>query len=505
MAEVPGGAGGVPRVGAPGDGYEILDTTAAGGTAIRGGVLRTLAFTGGLLLGLISAPLIIRHLGDAEFGRYSSVLAIIAIISGLTEGGVNTVALRELAAAPDAARRKEVMRDLLGLRMVMSAAGIAIGVGFAAAAGYGGDLVFGTLLAGVGMLLAATQTLLSAVLQARLRFGLASLIDLARGVLTTVLVVALVIAEARTVAFLAVLIPAGAFALLLTLLIVRGEAPLRPAFHPSRWVPLMRETAVFAVAVAVNSLYFRVTLVMMSVTTTAAETGYFAISFRVMEVLVGVPVILTAAAFPILSRAAGSDRPRFDAGVARLFELCMLVGTLVSLSLALAAPFVVEVLTGDADHPATDVLRIQALAMVAAFVAGGTGYPLLSLHRHRETLVANLSSMVVVVVLALALTPSLGAQGGAGAAVAADIVLASVNTYMLMRRGGPRLPLGVVPIALGIGGVAWAAASLTGLHPLGQAVVGTVLFVGALAATGRFPPEVRELASARARARRAGA
>ncbi|MGI8557506.1 MAG: oligosaccharide flippase family protein [Solirubrobacteraceae bacterium] len=474
------------------DAYALLDSREAGGTALRGGMLRTAGFAGGLLIGLVSAPLVVRHLGDAEFGRYSAVLAVIAIVTGLTEGGVNTVALRELASARGQRERDRVMRDLLGLRIVLSAVGVAVAVGFSALAGYGGSLVLGTLLGGLGMLLSVTQTLLAAELQARLRFGLASAIDLGRALLTMLMIIALVLADAQVLAFLAILVPAGLLSLLATSWLVRKTTQLRPAFHPRRWMPLMRQTVVFAVAVAVNSLYFRVTLVVMSVMATPQETGHFAISFRVMEVLVGIPFILTAAAFPIISRSVRDDRERFEFATGRLFELCALLGVLTSMSLALAAPFIIQVLVGTAENPATDILRIQAIAMIASFIASGTGYPLLGLRRHREALVANILSLVVVVVLALVLVPPLGGEGGALAAVIADFTLASVATAMLVRRGGPSLPFGVIPVALTAGAAGFIAGFLVGIHPLVQTAVGVVVFLATLTVLGRFPPEVRE-------------
>jgi len=475
------------------DDYELLDSRDAGPVAIRGGAMRTAAFTGSLLLGLLSAPLLVRHLGDADFGRYASVLAVVAIVTGLTEGGINTVTMRSLAGAADARERDRIMADLLGLRLILSTVGIAIAVGFAAVAGYGGDLVLGTLCAAIGMLLSVTQSLLGAVLQARLRFGVASAIEFARGLLTVGLIVVLVLAGAEMLAFLVIVIPAAALALALNVLAVRGTIVLRPAFHPDRWLPLLRETAVFAVAVAVNSLYFRLTLVIMSLVATTPQTGHFAISFRVVEVLIGVPIILAGAAFPILARSARDDRERFARVSARLFELCLLTGVLLSIGLTLSAPFVVEVLTGSGDHPATDVLRIQSLALIASFVASATGYSLLSLRRHRETLLANVGSLVVVVVLALSLAPTLGAVGGAIAAVAADFALAAGNTIMLVRKQGPALAFAAVPIALAAGAAGYLAGYGVGVHPLVQASAGMAVYLGLLLALRRFPPEVLEL------------
>jgi O-antigen/teichoic acid export membrane protein len=472
---------------------DLIDAPGAGPAAMRGSLLRVAGYVAGLGLALIAAPLIVRYLGDAEFGRYSAVLATIVIVGGLTEGGVNTVALRELSAATDRDERRRLMSDLLGLRLAASVGGVAIAVGFTAAAGYGPALVLGTLLAGAGMLLAVTQTLLATALQSRLRFGWAAAIEVVRQAVSTLLIVVLVVADAGVVAFLAVGIPAGLAALALTVPKVRGMVSLRPAFHPRRWGALVRDTAVFAIAIAVNTLYFRVALLVMAVVATAIETGYFAISYRVMEVLVGVPALLVGAAFPIVSRTARSDRVRFQYAASRLFELGVLAGTLAALALFVCAPFAIEILTGHADHPSTVVLQIQSAALIASFVAAATGFPLLSMKRNVETLIANCTSLVVALALAFALAPDFGARGAAIAAVTADFALAAVNTAALVRRGGPQLPLSVVPVAVVAGAPALVAALLLDVHPLIEGAVATLVYLAVLAAVHRFPPEVREL------------
>jgi O-antigen/teichoic acid export membrane protein len=476
---------------------ELIDTAAAGPAAMRGGFLRTASFAGSLMIGIASAPLLVRHLGEVEFGRYSTALAVIAIVAGLTEGGVTTVALRELSATKDPAQARRLMSDLLGLRILLSAVGLVLAVVFTAVAGYGGGLTLGVFLAGVGMMFAATQGLLAIVLQSRLRFGWAAVIELSRGIVGIGLIVALVLTNQDTVALLAVAIPVGVLALLLTIPLVRGQTSLRPAFSPKRWLPLLREVMVVALAVAVYALYFRVTLLVTSLVSNAAQTGYFAISFRVMEALIGIPALLIGAAFPIISRSARDDRARFEYATSRIYELALFLGGVIALGLLLSAPFAIKLLVGTSDHPSVGILQIQSVALVAGFVVSATSFPLLGMHRHREVLVACILALVVAAVLALALAPSHGAVGAAIAADTADFGLAATLTVMLVRGGGPPLPLSAIAVTLGAGACGYAAGRLAGIHPLLDAVVGCTVFLAILALLRRFPPELREVLTSR--------
>src|ERR687889_1328532 len=128
---------------------ELLDTPHAGAVAVRGSVLRAGAYTASVLLALLSAPLLIRHLGISEFGRYVAVLSLVTIVSGLTEAGLNAIAMREYTTA-SAERRQRLMANLLGVRVALGVAGVLAAVAFAAVAGYGAALVAGAPPAGRG-------------------------------------------------------------------------------------------------------------------------------------------------------------------------------------------------------------------------------------------------------------------------------------------------------------------------------------------------------------------
>src|SRR4051812_29582225 len=134
------------REGAPDrpDTRAVLDSSEAGVKALRGSVVRASGYGIGLLLGLISAPLLIRHLGVVDFGRYITVAAVVGLVTGITEGGLNAMAQREYARNEGEARRT-VMRDMLGMRMALTTVGALAAVAFSAIAGYDSEMVLGTV------------------------------------------------------------------------------------------------------------------------------------------------------------------------------------------------------------------------------------------------------------------------------------------------------------------------------------------------------------------------
>ncbi len=470
-----------------------LDRPEAGGAALRGGALRAAGFAVGVLLTLASAPLLIRHLGQADFGRYTAVVALVTLVGGVTEGGLNAIALREFATL-EGPGRERVIGNLLGLRLGLALLGAAAATLFAAAAGYGGALVLGTALASAGMAVQSLQTLCAMSLQADLRFGWATAADLSRQAVLVALIVAGVLVGADLVAFLAVPIPAALAALVPTLWLVRRRIPIRPRFDPATIWPLLRDALPYTAAVAVSVVYFRLTILIMSVASSAAETGHFATSFRVVEVLAGIPGLAVAAVFPLLARAGRDDAGRFALGVRRVFDLGVVVGAGVALAVLLGAPIAIAVLAGDEGRPAIDVLRIQGLALAATFPANVFGFALLALRRQHAILAINLGALVVTVAVTLALVGGFGARGGAIATVAAELALAVGGGVALVRaRPGIGLPLRAAAAVMAIAAVSAAIPLALGLPAIPAVALGLVLYLGGLRVAGRMPPEVGEL------------
>ena len=221
----------------------------------------------------------------ADGGRYVTVLALVSIVAGLTDVGLTSIGVRELSVR-EGDERHRLVRSIIGLRIALTSAGVLGAVAFAAAAGYDSTLVVGTLLAGIGLIVQNLQSTLGIALMVRMRLGWVTVLELIRQVVFVGLVVSFVVAGASLLPFLAIPIPAAVVALVLTGLLVRRDIPVSPSFERAEWGVLMRDILPYAAATAVASIYFRLAIVLLSLISTATQTGYFGAAFRVVEVLV---------------------------------------------------------------------------------------------------------------------------------------------------------------------------------------------------------------------------
>jgi len=476
---------------------DLLDTSEAGPRVIRGGMLRTAGYAAGSLVSVVSAAVLTQYLGPEDFGRYSAVFSLLTIVQGLTDAGTANLGVREHVLL-DAGAGRRFLADLLGIRLLLVAIGVPAALGFCLLAGYESDMVLGAALGGAGLVLVAFYVTLTIPLQAALRLGWTSSLELLRQVLTTIGLVALAVAGAGLAPLLGVTVPVGIVLVAAAAALVAETAPLVPAVNRETWARVLRLTLPFATATAVGIVYAHVTVLLMSLVAEDRETGLFGAAFRVYFVLGAIPSLLVGSALPVLARAARDDRDRLGYALQRLLEVCLLAGGGFALLCAVAAPFLIDVVAGDEYAGAVPVLRVQALALLGTFVIAFGAFALLAMHRYRALLIANAAGLALSAALTLALAPGHGAQGAAVAVAAGDVVLGAL--YLIAIRRGPdgaRLSLRVAPKVALAGGAAAGLAVVSGLPSVPAAVLAGAVYLAGIVALRAIPPEVLDALRAR--------
>ncbi|MGI8632696.1 MAG: oligosaccharide flippase family protein [Solirubrobacterales bacterium] len=472
----------------PVEDLDLLDKPAAGGSVIRGGVLRSTGYAVGILLGVVAAPLQIRHLGGIDFGRLFTINSLIFVVTGLTELGIMNVAIREYTTSATH-ERLNLLSTVFGLRLALTALASAIAVGFALAAGYTDVMVTGTLLGCLGLLLGVPFGIALIPLQAELRFGWVTAIDFARQGVTTAAIVALVIGGAGLLPFFGITVAAAVTGSVMAVMVAANKISYRPSFNLARWWALLRDSVPYAVATALGILYFKVEILLMSLLSNESETGFFSVSFRIVEILTGVPWLVAGTAFPILARAAGNNPERFRSAVQRMVEVSVAIGLGIAVTLVAFADIAVFVIAGDGFSVSVNALRILGGALVGTFLFATLTFAMLALREHRTILLANLTALVIALVLSFALIPPFGAIGAAAATTATELGLAGLYLVLLSRRTPHSLDPGVSIRALVAAGPAFAILLVIApSSPL--VVVSPLLYVAGLLVTGIFPHDV---------------
>jgi O-antigen/teichoic acid export membrane protein len=276
--------------------------------------------------------------------------------------------------------------------------------------------------------------------------------------------------------------------------LVRGTRSLTPTFSLARWRLFVRPMLPYSAAVAASSLYLRVSILLVSALAGAVQLGYFSLSFRTIEVLTPIPVLLAGSALPIFAHAAHGDHDRLGYALGRVFEVSLIVGAWVAVTIAVGAPLALAIVGGPRFAPAASVLALQGVGLGAMFVSLVWANGLLGLGLYRQILVISLAGLVLTAALVAALIPIDGAQGAAIGTSIGEVALAVAQCVAVVRRRPLLRPsLRIVP------GVALAAAlglaplALTSIPVIVRLAISTALFAATLLLTRAYPPELLDL------------
>lgn len=468
---------------------DVLRTPEAGGKVIRGGALRGGGYAVGLLLGTVTSVFLLRGLGVEDYGRYGTVAALLGIVSTFTDAGLTAVGARELAVRPPGPERERLLRLLLGLRVLLSVAAVLAAVGFAAAVGYDEVMVWGTLIAGVGVLLVNTQATAMLPLSVELRLGAVTAFEVLRQAITLAGVALLALLGASLLPYFLVQVVAGVVVLAVTPMVIGGVRGLVPRLSRADALALLRDALPVGIAIAMNVIYLRLLVILVSLLDDPVETGEYATAFRVFELLIGIPTLVLSVALPLLAVAA-DDRPRLRYGIQRTAEVALVASVGLALATTAFAGPAVRLLFGAQYEGSVPMLQLQAWALVPLFLGQVAVLALLSLRRQRAIAVANGAAVVVVLLLGLLLVAAYGGMGAAGAGLATEAVLALLLLWFLARAEPevrPRFGFAWRPLAaLAAGGAALAV-------PVGdwpRAVLATATFAAVALAVRAVPAEV---------------
>jgi O-antigen/teichoic acid export membrane protein len=474
------------------DGYteqqDVLALPSAGHVAIRGGLVSVTGYGVSTVLGTAMSILLLRYLGVDDYGRYATAIAIVGLAQGLADCGVSVVGQRGYAATRDGKERRTLLSDLIGIRLFLTPIAVALGVGFAAVVGYGGIIVAGVAVGGIGALVGLlTQTTLIPA-TAALRFTAITGVGLMRDISNAAFLLALVVVGAGLLPFLAVPTLAALVAFAATILFA-GRQAVRARFCWAEWRPILTQALPIGVAAIISVLYFRALLIVTSLTASGVSTGLYAMSDRVVQVVVGGAAVMFSVSFPIVSRAgAGDDEARLVNAQQQLFDVAVFAAIFCVLVLSIAATPIVLLLGGDKYARSVPLLQIQSFALFGSFLSMVWLPALVAVHKQRSLIISSLAGLLTIIIIGGVLIPTFGITGTAITAALGEAAIAGAGLVALVRaRPSLRPRLRAAGKLLAAGVVSATVALVPGLPAAIAAVVAAGVFLVLAWVTGSVP------------------
>lgn len=437
-----------------------------------------------LALGVAVTIIVVRALGSEALGRWATVAVVVQLASYITDLGLETVAVRHAAAAPE--RAPSWVGALVCLRVVLAIPACAIAATAVLLVADGSDMRTAGLVLSLSALVSAPMAL-RAVFQLRVRNELTMAVMTVNSLMWTAAVAAIAAAggglEAFAVAFVAV---AAVTSLLQIGLAVRMRG-VRMRGTRGLWRPIARQGVALGVAGGLTLAYGRVDQLILFEIAGDREAGLYGAVYGIVQQAQFVPIAVMTTLFPLIAAAHGADRARLR----RLFDSSLGIMAMVSLpALAfaiVASEPVVGLLFGSEFRPAAPALPILMAAFVVICAGYVAGHLIVIADLQRRQIAYAAAALVLNVALNLALVPRYGFLAAAWITLVTEIFVVSLMMRAAVRAVGLQIRLApIVPVAVAaaaMGGLLWALKA-AGLGLAGLIAAAAIVYGALLAALG---------------------
>ncbi len=389
------------------------------------------AGSAGLLLLLLM--LAGRRLSAADYGRFSYALALATIIETVMDVGLGHVTVRAVARDRSAAAR--IFRDVLGLKLMWVAIGLAMLFVGAPILRSDAVVVRTCYLLGISSAIRSYLLTVRGFFQGLNRFGLEAAVVVADRVLLLV-VGGLALAGGYGLCGLSVsfVISRALMLVAVTLVVHRVAGSALPTFDRAVWRELQAAALPLGFFMIALNTYSYIDTLILGYMRTDAEVGWYTAAYRLYEGLTYAPQVLAAVLTPRLSYLFVHERHRLRSLFTRVLLLAAALGlALGGAALWLATP-IVTILFGRAYVAAAPPLQILAGGAVFVFCTWILHAAAIATDLDRRLVVTTVVGLVANVLLNVMLIPRWGISGAAAATVIAEALTVGLLFLQVRRR-----------------------------------------------------------------------
>lgn len=381
-------------------------------------------------LSALYVPLLTRGFSVDKFGKYILAISFVTLFAVIIDMGLANVIAREVAKQREKA--EDFIANILGAKVILVAITIAIITVAVKVLNYPADTERLIFLATLIVILEAIHATLYGALRGLEDLKYESVGIVGGQILTVIIGVSAIIFKQPPEVFILALVAGGVFNAIWSFFALRRHGiKIRINFNGPAFKKLFYLVAPFALAAIFARVYGYLDTVMLSKLSTATSVGIYSASYKLVFVFQFIPIAITSAAYPAMSRAYVESREQLShifSAVVRILWITALPITMVLSGMA----FKLTELVYTADYiSASASMLILGLSLPLAFIYWPLGSMLNATDKQRSNAKIMGLTMILNAVMNVFLIPRFSEIGAAMAELVSYAFLIGAALYVL--------------------------------------------------------------------------
>lgn len=389
----------------------------------------------GYVLGFFTLMYSARYLGVEGFGILSFALAFTGIFTVLMDLGLNTLTIREVARNKSLVH--EYLSNIILIKLLLSLATfgfifIIINIG-----GYNPQTMFVVYIIALYAILTTFSQLFYSVFQAHEKMEYQSLGYIIYSSLLLLGVLMAINYEFNIYQFSMIYSVVGSFILayVLFIFVLKFNFP-QMEFNWEIWKSLIIESWPFAVTSISINLYLWIDTILLSVLKGPEAVGLYNAAYKLILVLIFIPIVFNSAVFPLMSQYFVSSKESLKVIFDKLFKIMVLIGFPIGMGTLIIADKIILLVYGNQFLGSVIALQILIWSTVFTFLRSPLERLLESSNKQLSVTKIFVLGAIFNTILNIILIPQFSYVGAAIITILTDIIVFGLLIFTVKRKSG---------------------------------------------------------------------
>jgi len=282
--------------------------------------------SGDLIFRLISLVVVIylaRYLGKVGFGKYSFVFAYLAFFNIITDLGLQTILVREMAREPT--RASKLIGNAYIIRWILTTLAVASSIIVITLMSYPADTTTYIYIASLTVLFISFSDFYRTIFEANLRMEYNIVAKLAFKGVSATLILLIIFMKGTLLHIMIALVFAEMVKTSLNYLFSRKFVKPQFEIDFGLWKYLFKEALPLALSSVIWVIYYRIDVIMLSVMMGDAEVGLYSAAYKLCDPLSLIPGALMMSLFPVMSASFKTSRRKLEQSYRLSFKYLLII------------------------------------------------------------------------------------------------------------------------------------------------------------------------------------
>ncbi len=395
-----------------------------------------------IALALIGFGFITRYLGQEGFGYFSTIYAFLTIFGILIDLGLQMTTTKLISDPTN--DESQILSNALTIRLIASIIFLGIAPLIALFFPYPKIIKTGIALAAFGFIFSSLTSTLTSLFQKHLIMYKTVIADALAKIVYLGIIISAIYFNLGLLGIVLAVTADSVFVFSVLLFFASRQVSLRLRLEIAVWKKILAVTWPIALTIALNLVYFKGDILIMSLLRTQTEVGLYGAPYKMLEVLIGVAYLFLGLILPLLSAAAAAkNHEKLKIIVQSTFDfLVVMTIPMIVGGYFLGVPLM-ALMAGEDFIISGEILKILLFATGAIYLAGLFGYVVVAIGKQKEMIKFYIINAVLSIAGYLYFIPKYSFWGAAWMTVFTEMFILVTAGYVMARNINffPRLKL----------------------------------------------------------------